>query len=47
MIALQNKKTPVNSNIVKNLIKKSGIVEIGEASIRELVSLVNEIIQDS
>ncbi len=36
-------KTPINFNIVKSKIEKSGIKNIGTASIRELVSLVNEI----
>jgi aspartate/methionine/tyrosine aminotransferase len=36
-------KTPIDFNIVKSKIKKSGIKNIGTASIRELVSLVNEI----
>ena len=43
MISLQSKSTPINYEVVKKLIEKSGIVEIGKASIRELVSLVNEI----
>ena len=43
MISIKHQDTPINYNIVKNQIKKSGIKNIGKASIRELVSLVNEI----
>ena len=35
--------TPIDFNIVKSKIEKSGIKNIGTASIRELVALVNEI----
>ena len=47
MIALKNKNTPINYEIVKSKIAKSGIKNIGKASIRELVSLVNEIEQET
>lgn len=43
MEAITNKKTPINYTIVKDLIAKSGIKNIGKASIRELVSLINDI----
>jgi aspartate/methionine/tyrosine aminotransferase len=39
----KTQKTPIDFNIVKSKIEKSGIKNIGTASIRELVSLVNEI----
>jgi len=47
MIDTKNKKTPINYSIVKGLIEKSGVKNIGRASIRELVSLVNEIEQET
>ncbi|MFP4024114.1 MAG: aminotransferase class I/II-fold pyridoxal phosphate-dependent enzyme [Thiohalospira sp.] len=37
------KKTPINSKVVKNKIQESGLENVGLASIRELVRLVNEI----
>lgn len=37
------KNTPINFDIVKEKIEQSGIQDLGKASIRELVSLVNEI----
>ncbi|MDY6801870.1 MAG: pyridoxal phosphate-dependent aminotransferase [Bacteroidota bacterium] len=40
---LINKHTPIDYNIVKKKIKESGLQNIGLASIRELVRLVNEI----
>ena len=43
MITIGNQNTPINYNIVKNKIANSGIKNIGKSSIRELVSLVNEI----
>ena len=43
MIVLKNQNTPINYDIVKNKIANSGIKNIGKASIRELVSLVNDI----
>jgi len=42
-MTLINQNTPINANIVSSKIKASGIKNIGEASIRELVSLVNGI----
>jgi len=43
MITIGNQNTPINYNIVKSKIANSGIKNIGKSSIRELVSLVNEI----
>lgn len=43
MVSIKNQDTPINFSIVNNLIKESGINNIGKASIRELVSLINEI----
>ncbi len=37
------KDTPINSKVVKNKIDESGLENVGLASIRELVRLVNEI----
>jgi aspartate/methionine/tyrosine aminotransferase len=37
------KDTPINSKVVKNKIDESGLKNVGLASIRELVRLVNEI----
>ena len=45
MTVLENRNTPINYDIVKNIIAGSGIKNIGKASIRELVSLVNNIEQ--
>jgi len=42
-----NQNTPINYNIVKKNITNSGIKNIGKASIRELVKLVNNIEQES
>ena len=47
MITLNTPNTPINSTIVKRKIDGSGIKNIGKASIRELVSLVNDIEQES
>ncbi len=41
------KNTPIDYNIVKNKIKASGLENVGLASIRELVRLVNEIEKES
>ena len=41
------KHTPINYEIVKNKIEESGLGNIGLASIRELVRLVNEIEQET
>ncbi len=43
MVSIKNQDTPINFASVNNQIEKSGIKNIGKASIRELVSLVNEI----
>ncbi len=43
MVAIKYRDTPIDYNVVKNQIQKSGINNMGKASIRELVSLVNEI----
>ena len=43
MVSIKNQDTPINFGSVNNQIEKSGIKNIGKASIRELVSLVNEI----
>ncbi len=43
MFSIKNQDTPINFASVNNQIEKSGIKNIGEASIRELVSLVNDI----
>jgi aspartate/methionine/tyrosine aminotransferase len=42
-MTLINPNTPINSTVVASKIKASGIKNIGKASIRELVSLVNAI----
>ena len=47
MVSLKNQNTPISFISVKNQIEKSGIKSIGVASIRELVSLVNEIEQET
>jgi len=47
MIVLENRNTPINYDTVKNIIADSGIKNIGRASIRELVSLVNNIEQET
>ena len=36
------KNTPLDSNIVKNIISESGLTSFGTASIREIVKLVNQ-----
>lgn len=38
-----NTDTPINFEIVQNKIKESGLEQVGKASIRELVTLVNNI----
>lgn len=43
MNLIKNKNTPVNYAIVKSKIEQSNIKNIGKASIRELVKLVNDI----
>lgn len=43
MIEIENKDTAINFEIVQNKIKESGLKNVGKASIRELVKLVNEI----
>jgi len=43
MPSIIHQDTPINFTCVKKQIEKSGIKDIGKASIRELVSLVNEI----
>jgi len=43
MIDLSTQNTPIKATIVASKIKASGIKNIGKASIRELVSLVNSI----
>ena len=40
---LKIKDTPINYNVVKNKIIESGLSNVGNASIREIVKLVNEI----
>ncbi|MCF6167942.1 pyridoxal phosphate-dependent aminotransferase [Lutibacter sp.] len=47
MTLIKNKLTPINYDIVKAKISTSGIENIGKSSIRELVSLVNTIEEDS
>lgn len=47
MTLIKNKLTPINYDIVKAKISISGIKNIGKSSIRELVSLVNNIEEDS
>ena len=42
-MTLVNQNTPINAKIVSSKIKELGIKNIGKASIRELVSLVNSI----
>lgn len=37
------KQTPIDSNIVKKFVVESGLTDIGRASIRELVKLINQI----
>ncbi len=43
MLEIQNKNTAINYEVVKEKIQASGLKEVGKASIRELVRLVNEI----
>ena len=43
MIDIKNTNTPINFQIVQEKIKASGLKNVGNASIRELVKLVNEI----
>jgi len=43
MVAIKHQDTPIDYKVVTNQIDKSGIKDIGKASIRELVSLVNDI----
>jgi len=43
MELIKTKNTPIDFKVVKSKIEKSGIKNIGTTSIRELVSLVNEI----
>ncbi|MBT8394203.1 MAG: pyridoxal phosphate-dependent aminotransferase [Flavobacteriaceae bacterium] len=43
MVSLKNQDTPIDFASVKKQIERSGIKSIGKASIRELVSLINEI----
>ena len=47
MTVITNQNTPINYTIVKTNIANTGIKNIGNASIRELVSLVNTIENDS
>ncbi|WP_456461784.1 aminotransferase class I/II-fold pyridoxal phosphate-dependent enzyme [Lutibacter sp.] len=47
MTLIKNKLTPINYDIVKAKISISRIKNIGKSSIRELVSLVNNIEEDS
>lgn len=37
------KNTPIDAQLVEELIKNSGLAKIGHGSIREIVRLVNEI----
>ncbi|HBX51654.1 MAG: aminotransferase [Bacteroidetes bacterium GWF2_33_38] len=43
MIELSSKDTPINCEVVKTKIQESGIEQVGKATIRELVRLVNRI----
>ena len=43
MINIKNTNTPINFKIVQEKIKASGLKSVGNASIRELVKLINEI----
>ncbi len=43
MVSIKNQNTPIDFTIVNKQINKSGVKNIGKASIRELVRLVNEI----
>jgi len=43
MIDIKNTNTPIDFEIVQKKIKESGLENIGKASIREIVRLVNEI----
>ena len=43
MIDIKNTNTPIDYNIVREKIKESGLKNVGTATIRELVRLVNEI----
>ncbi len=43
MLEIQNKNTAINYEVVNQKIKDSGLKNVGKASIRELVRLVNEI----
>lgn len=47
MTLIKNKNTPINYAIVTTKIAQSGITNIGKASIRELVKLVNDIEADT
>ena len=47
MINLITKDTPIDSTIVKEKIEQSGLDNVGLASIREIVKLVNEIEKES
>ncbi|PIR13496.1 MAG: aminotransferase, partial [Flavobacteriales bacterium CG11_big_fil_rev_8_21_14_0_20_35_7] len=47
MTLIKNKNTPINYAIVSTKIAQSGITNIGKASIRELVKLVNDIEADT
>lgn len=47
MTLIKNKNTPVNYAIVKSKIEQSSIKDIGKASIRELVKLVNDIEEET
>jgi len=47
MNLIKNQNTPINFEIVKNKISNSNIQNIGKASIRELVKLVNDIENES
>jgi aspartate/methionine/tyrosine aminotransferase len=38
-----NNQTPIDRNIVEQKVRESGLEQIGTASIREIVKLVNEI----
>jgi aspartate/methionine/tyrosine aminotransferase len=47
MNTLKIKETPINYNVVKNKISESGLKNVGLATIRELVRLVNEIEEET
>ncbi len=40
---MKNKNTPINFEIVENKIKESGLENVGNATIREIVKIVNKI----